>query len=96
MGNTGLLRREAEMTLLQPNLDDLRRQELRNSPFWPSPLFKSQFVKDGEESLIGVLASLEKTIPMGRLHMRPLQWYLKQTGKKSPVTSSEDSCFKSF
>ena len=28
-------------------------------------------------SLIGVLASLEKTIPMGRLHMRPLQWYLK-------------------
>ena len=28
-------------------------------------------------SLIGVLASLEKTIPMGRLRMRPLQWYLK-------------------
>ena len=28
-------------------------------------------------SLIGVLASLEKTIPMGRLHMRPFQWYLK-------------------
>ena len=27
--------------------------------------------------LIGVLASLEKTIPMGRLHMRPFQWYLK-------------------
>ena len=46
MGNTGLLRREAEIALLQPNLDD-SRQELRNSPFWPSPLFKSQFVKDG-------------------------------------------------
>ena len=28
-------------------------------------------------SLMGVLASLEKTIPMGRLHMRPFQWYLK-------------------
>ena len=28
-------------------------------------------------SLIGVLASLEKTIPMGRLHMRPLQCYPK-------------------
>ena len=28
-------------------------------------------------SLIGVLASLGKTIPMGRLHMRPFQWYLK-------------------
>ena len=27
--------------------------------------------------LIGVLASLEKTIPMGRLHMHPFQWYLK-------------------
>ena len=28
-------------------------------------------------SLMGVQASLEKTIPMGRLHMRPFQWYLK-------------------
>ena len=28
-------------------------------------------------SLLGVLASLEKTIPMGRLHMRPFQWHLK-------------------
>ena len=33
MGNTGLLRREAEMTLLQPHLGDSRPQELRNSPF---------------------------------------------------------------
>ena len=52
MGNTGLLRREAEMTLLQPHLGDSRRQELRNSPFWPSPLFKSQLVKDGEDFLL--------------------------------------------
>ena len=47
MGNTGLLRREAEMTLLHPHLGDLRRQELRNSLFWPTPFFKSQLVKDG-------------------------------------------------
>ena len=42
MGNTGLLRRKAEMTLLQPHLGDSRRHEWRNSPFWPAPLFKSQ------------------------------------------------------
>ena len=52
MGNTGLLRREAEMTLLQPHLGDSRRQELRNSPFWPTPLFRSQLVKDGEDFLL--------------------------------------------
>ena len=40
------------MTLLQPHLEDLRRQELRKSPFWPSPLFKSQLVKDGEDFLL--------------------------------------------
>ena len=52
MGNTGLLRWEAEMTLLQPHLGDSRRQELGNSPFWPTPLFKSQLVKNGEDFLL--------------------------------------------
>ena len=52
MGNTGLLRHEAEMTLLQPHLEDLRGQELRNLPFWPAPLFNSQLVKDGEDFLL--------------------------------------------
>ena len=52
MGNTGLLRREAKMTLLHPHLRESRCQELRNSPFWPSPLFKSQLVKDGEDFLL--------------------------------------------
>ena len=52
MVNTGLLRLEAEMTLLQPHLGDSRRQELRNSPFWPTPLFRSQLVKDGEDFLL--------------------------------------------
>ena len=52
MGNTGLLRCEAEITLLQPHLGDSRHQELRNSTFWPTPLFKSQLVKDGEDFLL--------------------------------------------
>ena len=50
MGNTGLLRCKAEMTL-QPHLGVSRLQELRNSPFWPT-LFKSQLVKDGEDFLL--------------------------------------------
>ena len=50
--NTGLLRREAEMTLLQPHLREMRRQELRNSPFWHSFLLKSQLVKEGEDFLL--------------------------------------------
>ena len=52
MGNTGLPRREAEMTLLQPQLGETRRQELRNSPFWHSSLFKSKLVKEGEDFLL--------------------------------------------
>ena len=28
-------------------------------------------------SLIGSIASIEKTIPLGRLHMKSLKWYLK-------------------
>ena len=52
MGNTGLLRRKAKMTLLQPHLGDSRRQELRNSPFWPTPLFRPQLVKDGKDFLL--------------------------------------------
>ena len=52
MGNTGLLRCEAKMTLLQPLLGETRRQELRNSPFWPSSLFKSQLVKEWEDLLL--------------------------------------------
>ena len=40
------------MTLLQPHLGDSRHQELMNLRFWPSPLFKSQFLKDGEDFLL--------------------------------------------
>ena len=49
MANTGLLRREAEMTLLHPQLGETRRQELRNSSFWGPSLFESQLVKEGED-----------------------------------------------
>ena len=52
MGNTGLLRRKAEMTLLQPHLGEMRRQELRNASFWPPSLFKSQLVQEGEDFLL--------------------------------------------
>ena len=52
IGNTGLLRHEAEITLLQPQLGETRRQELRNPPFWHSSLFKSQLVKEGEDFLL--------------------------------------------
>ena len=44
--------REVEMTVLQPHLGDSRCQELRNLPFWPTPLFKSQLVKNGEDFLL--------------------------------------------
>ena len=52
MANTGLLRREAEMTLLHTQLGETRRQEVRNSSFWDSSLFKSQLVKEGEDFLL--------------------------------------------
>ena len=54
MGNTGLLRREAEMTLLQPQLGETRCQELRNVSFWPPSLFKSQLVKEVEDFLLKI------------------------------------------
>ena len=52
MANTGLLRHEAEMTLLQPQLGETRRQELSNSSFWDPSLVESQLVKEGEDFLL--------------------------------------------
>ena len=52
MGNSILIRREAEMTLIQPHLPDSRRQKLRGCPFWSPPLFWSQLVKGEEEILL--------------------------------------------
>ena len=57
MGNTDLPRRQAELTLLQQHLGETRRQELRNSPFWHSSLFKSQLVKEEEDFLLKKVTS---------------------------------------
>ena len=72
MGNTGLLRRKTEMTLLQPHLGYLRSQELRNSPFWPTLLFKSQLVKDGEDFLIKKCSPKESQ-GFGRYQNKPFR-----------------------
>ena len=55
------------MTHLQPHLGDSRHQKLRRSPFWPTPLFRSQLVKDGEEFL------LKKGIPKDSQGFGPYQ-----------------------
>ena len=46
-------------------------------------------------SQVGVRASLEKTVPMAQLCRCAFHWYLLQLAI-SPVTSCENSCFKSF
>ena len=46
MANTSLLGREAEVTLLHPQLGETRCQELRNSSFWDPSLFESQLGED--------------------------------------------------
>ena len=66
MGNSGLLRPEAEMTLLQPQLGETRCQELRNASFWPASLFKSQLVKEGEDFHL-------KKVPQKTQGFRPYQ-----------------------
>ena len=48
MGNSILIRREAEMTHLQPHLGDSGCHKLRSSPFWHTPLFRFQLVKERE------------------------------------------------
>ena len=47
-------------------------------------------------SLIGTLASLEKTVPLGWLHMRPFQWYLKSHWKFPLVIGHKDSSNRKF
>ena len=47
-------------------------------------------------SLIGTLASLEKTVPLGRLHMRPFQWYLRSHWKFPQSLDKNHSSNKEF
>ena len=43
-------------------------------------------------SFIGILAFLEKTVPMGRLHMRSFQWYLKTHWKYCQLLDIQIPC----
>ena len=97
MGNTSLLRREAEMTLLQPHLRETRCQELRNLPFWHSSLFKSQLVKGGEYFLLKKGTSkdsqgfaLYQNKPFRGLHNKKRGSYRKRPyGGNSPQSSNQ-------
>ena len=42
-------------------------------------------------SMIGLLTATEKQVPLGRLHMRPIQWHLKKTLESSRDSSSKVS-----
>ena len=52
MANSILIRWETERSHLKPNLRESRHQQLRSSPFSPTPLSNSKLVKDGEECLL--------------------------------------------
>ena len=94
MGNTGLLRCEAEMTLLQPHLGETRRQELRNLSFWPPSLFKSQLVKEGEDFLLKIGTSKDSQ-GFGPYQKKPFRGPHKKRGsyRKRPCggNSSQSS-----
>ena len=81
MANTGLLRREAEITLLHPQLGETRRQEIRNSSFWGSSLFESQLVKEGEDFLLK--KAPQKTLRV--LHPTKISPFVVPTRKEAPT-----------
>ena len=85
---SGLSLRSSEVFPTQKKLDRLKVQTVsirKSLVLTPRKLV----------SLIGTLASLEKTVPLGRLHMRPFQWYLRShwkfpqsLDKRIPVTGN--------
>ena len=91
MGNTGLLRCEAKMALLQSQLEEMRCQELRNSPFWHSSLFKSQLVKEAEDFLL-------KKAPLKTLRvLDPISpFVVPTTRKKAPTGNAPMRATQSF
>ena len=98
ISNTGLLRSEAEMTLLQPYLGDTRCQELRNWPLWPSSLFKSQLVKEGEDFLLKKGTSKESQ-GFGPYQNKPFRGpHSKKRGsyRKRPYGGNSQSSNQSF
>ena len=97
MGNTGLLRHKVEMTLLQPHLMETRRQEIRNSSFWPPSLFESQLVKEGEDFLLK--KAPQKTQSFGPYQNKPFRGSHKKRGscRKRPYGgNSSQSSNQSF
>ena len=42
-------------------------------------------------SLIGLLTATEKQVHLGRLHMRPIQWHLKNSTARTGITRKSDS-----
>ena len=98
MGNTGLLRGEAEMTLLQPQLGETMRQELQNASFWPPSLFKSQLVKEGEDFLLkkGTSKDSQGFRPYQNKPFRSLPQKRGSYRKRPYGGNSSQSCNQSF
>ena len=70
------------MTLFQPQLGEMRHQELRNMPFWHSSLFKSQLVKEGEDFLL-------KKAPLKTLRvLDPISPFVVPTTRKEALTGN--------
>ena len=72
-------------------LGETRRQELRNSPFWNSSLFKSQPVKEGEDFLLKK-APLGKVLPQVTgvpVHLPPFQTSHRRPGLYYDCKGSE-------
>ena len=71
MANTGFLRREAEMTLLQPQLGETRRQELRNSG---PRLIRSQSQEEAQantQTVVDLTQSLGWIINQEKSELKP-------------------------
>ena len=99
MGNSILVRGEAEMTHLQPHLGDTRSQELSSSPFCPTPLFRPQLVKEGEDlflkkaplKTIGVLDPIKTDGPHKGSQTAPIPEQLAYHGPIPGGGTSEHS-----
>ena len=88
---TGFSELSLQRGLVFPTQKKLDRLKVQTVSIRKSLVLTSRKLK----SFIGTLASLGKTVPLGRLHMRPFQWYLKShwkfpqsLDKRIPVTGN--------
>ena len=66
------------------------RQVDQTSEDVPSPLLEVCYqCKDSAMSTIGLLASTEKTVKLGRMHIRPFQWHLKTDWNQKMIRHGE-------